>query len=97
MRYASDWKLRRLFNRAGYWRQVRDGTLVERMLRDGHPSAPLAGEPFCTRSQSISYRDAQGNEVARIHQYLRTDGSIGLSGKPDPKRVLYGGTLYILR
>jgi hypothetical protein len=89
--------LRRLFNDGGYVEQVLAGALQEHVLRDGHPASPLAGEPFCTRSQSISYRDADGNEVARVHQYLRSDGSIGLSGRPDPKRLLHNGVLYILR
>lgn len=44
----------------------------------------------------VSYRDNDGNEVARVHQYLRTDGTIGASGKPDPKRLLEGRTLYRL-
>jgi len=44
----------------------------------------------------VSYRDASGNEVARVHQYLRPDGTIGASGKPDPKRVFINGTLYRL-
>src|SRR5690349_8141094 len=95
--YRGEWTLRNLFREAGYLDQVSAGTLSTRIVYDGHPSAPLANEPFCTRSQMISYLDADGNEVARIHQYLRTDGTIGLSGKPDPKRVFYKGTLYILR
>jgi len=40
--------------------------------------------------------DADGNEVARVHQYIRLDGSIGLKGKPDPKRLLKDGVLYRL-
>ncbi len=94
---VSDWKLRRLFNQGKYWRQAQSGILRERILQNGHPSSPLAGEPYCTHSQMISYLDAAGNEVARVHQYLRPDGTIGLSGKPDPKRLLVNGTLYILR
>jgi hypothetical protein len=95
--YRGAWTLRNLFKSTGYWEQVQAGTMQTRLLRDGHPSAPLAGEPYCTRSQMIAYIDAQGNEVARVHQYLRPDGTLGLSGKPDPKRVFYNGTLYILR
>jgi hypothetical protein len=44
----------------------------------------------------VSYLDSDGNEVARVHQYLRPDGTIGASGKPDPKRLLDGGILYYL-
>jgi len=42
----------------------------------------------------VSYRDGQDNEVARVHQYLRPDGNLGLKGRPDPKKVLAQGILY---
>jgi hypothetical protein len=42
----------------------------------------------------VSYYDSAGNEIARVHQYLRRDGKIGLSGKPDPKRLFENGVLY---
>jgi hypothetical protein len=44
----------------------------------------------------VSYRDTGNFEIARVHQYLRTDGSIGASGRPDPKRLFEEGTLYRL-
>lgn len=43
----------------------------------------------------ISYRDANGNEIARVHQYLRPDGTLGASGKPDPKPLMVNGVVYI--
>ena len=37
-------------------------------------------------------------EVARVHQYLRTDGTLGGSGRrPDPKRLYEDGVLYALK
>lgn len=66
------------------------------MLEDNHPSPPLADEPICTKSQILGYFDQNGKEVARAHQYLRTDGAIGAKGKPDPKRVLHDGVIYYL-
>jgi hypothetical protein len=32
--------------------------------------------------------------MARVHQYVLVDGTIGASGRPDPKRVFYEGVLY---
>jgi hypothetical protein len=89
-------QLRRLFNGTNYLERVQAGTLAIRMLRDGHPSAPKSREPFCTRSQYIAYLNEDNREVARVHQYLRPNGVLGASGRPDPKRVLVGTTLYIL-
>ena len=60
------------------------------------PTVTAADEPTCTRSQMISYRSQDSNEIARVHQYLRPDGSIGARGKPDPKRLFEGGILYRL-
>lgn len=42
----------------------------------------------------VSYRDGQDNEVARVHQYLRLDDSLGADGRPDPKRLVYKGVKY---
>lgn len=55
----------------------------------------MAGEPFCTRSQIVAYRDHLGHQVARVHQYLRPDGTIGLSERPDPQQLMEDGILYI--
>lgn len=85
-----------MFNQGAYWDKVKSGELVPVHLEDRHPALTAANEPFCTRSQMLSYRDASNREIARVHQYLRTDGTIGASGKPDPKRLLHEGTLYRL-
>lgn len=88
-------KVREVFERAKILERAEAGDLRVEIIANNHPSRPKANEPFCTRSQMLSYRDKLGREVARAHRYLRPDGSIGLSGKPDPKRVLYNLELYI--
>ena len=80
--------LRRLFNEEGYWQQVRAGILTARLREDGHPSPERSGEPYCTRSQIIAYLDESGDEMALVHQYLRSDGTLGASGMPDLKRSI---------
>src|SRR3989304_1172342 len=86
--------LRQLFNEGDYWPKAQDGRLKERLLVDRHPSSPKAPVPLCARSQLISYIDSDGQEIARVHQYLKPDGTLGASGKPDPKRLFYNGVLY---
>jgi hypothetical protein len=88
--------LRRLFNQGRYWERVQAGELRQRVLKDAHPSPPRAPEPICTRSQTVAYVDTQGTRVAIVHQYLRADGTLGASGRPDPKRLLVDGVLYKL-
>jgi len=56
-----------------------------------------ANEPFCTWTQEVFYLDAANQEVARVHQYLRPDGTLGASGLPDPKQLFENGVMYRLR
>jgi hypothetical protein len=85
-----------MFNEGRYWEKAQAGEFHQIVLKNRHPSLPLAREPFCTRSQIIAYHDKRGNRVAVVHQYLRLDGTVGLSGKPDPKRLLHNLELYIV-
>ena len=80
-----------MFNDGLYTTKLQKGELTSIILRDRHPTLNAAKEPFCTRSQMVSYRSQDGNEVVRIHQYLRKTGEIGASGKPDPKRIYTNG------
>jgi hypothetical protein len=50
-------------------------------------------QPFGTRSQIIAYFDGD-RKVAIVHQYLRADGSIGGSGRPDPKEITEDDVIY---
>lgn len=89
--------LRDMFNEGGYLDRVGSGLILEQYAQDFHPSQTLANEPWCTRSQLVNYIDlAQGRTVARVHQYLRMDGTLGASGKPDPKMLYVNGVIYEL-
>jgi hypothetical protein len=90
-------EMQKMFNEGGYWEKTKSGEFTTVTIDDRHPALTAANEPVCTLSQMVSYRDASGNEVARVHQYLRQDGTIGASGKPDPKRLSFGGELYRLQ
>jgi hypothetical protein len=87
-------ELRHYFNAGQFWERLQAGELHVTIRREGHPAPAESGQPYCTRSQEVSYRDPDGEEVARVHQYLRPDGTLGGSGRPDPKRLLQGGILY---
>jgi hypothetical protein len=87
-------ELRQLFNEQRYWERAEAQEFRQQILKDGHPSPPLAKEPFCTKSQIVAYINRYGKQVATVHQYRRPDGSIGLSGRPDPTTVLFNLELY---
>lgn len=84
-----------MFNEGGYVERVRKGELTEVIVHSGIPN-PVIGLPAGTKSQMISYRDENGEEVARAHRFLKPDGTIGASGLADPKRIFKNGTLYRL-
>lgn len=88
--------MRWLFRKHHFLARVNSGDLVPRITRNTHPSRMAACEPFCTRTQEISYDNSNGHEQARVHQYLRTDGTIGAWGKPDPKRLKIGTRIYAM-
>jgi hypothetical protein len=89
-------ELRRRFNEGHFVERAAAGELVETIQSENHPSPPLANEPFCTKSQLVVYKEPNGRKVAWAHRYKRPDGSIGLSGRADPKRIREGDNLYIL-
>lgn len=84
--------LQTLFNAEGFWEKVQNWALTAHVISE-RMAPPAAHQPPGTRSQIVSYRSG-GLEVARVHQYVRPDGTLGGSGKPDPKKLLLNGVLY---
>jgi hypothetical protein len=77
--------IREHFNSGGYWQRTQSGELPSFVMENRHPENPPAGEPFCTHSQIVYYYTKRRELVAIVHQYVRPDGTLGGSGKPDPK------------
>jgi hypothetical protein len=93
-----EWTLRKMFTEEKILERAEKGEIDVLVKEERHPARPLANEPFCTKSQLLGYYDKPFSElIATAHRYLRTDGSIGLSGKPDPKSVLHKGRQYHLK
>lgn len=95
IKYVSAAALRKSFNDGRYLDLIAYGVLSEKPIREGPPSAS-ANQPPGTKSQVIAYLSQGGKQVAVVHQYLRPDGTLGGSGKPDPKKLLHENVLYIL-
>jgi|SRR5208282_1269013 hypothetical protein len=91
---VTEQQIQKIFNEH-YLDDITAGKIVETVMENRHPSLIAANEPYCTKSQMVSYRNPTTNEeLARAHRYVRPNGSIGASGKPDPKRVLFDGIWY---
>jgi hypothetical protein len=93
LRRVSEVELRALFN-AWYAARLDAGEFVEVIERSGHPSPERSGQPFCTRSQYISYRERDGSRVFEGHRYLRPGGTIAGRHRLDPKWVYWEGVIY---
>jgi hypothetical protein len=83
------------FNEGGYWEKVTSGDLTPVVL-ESNISTLLATETVEITSEMISYRDPDNNEICRVHQFRRPDGSLAASGRPDPKRLVENGIMYRL-
>jgi hypothetical protein len=88
-------ELCKCFNDGGCWEKVTSGEYTEVLLEE-NISTLLTQETVEIRSQMVSYRDKENNEISRVHQFVRPDGSLAASGRPDPKRLLIDGILYRL-
>jgi hypothetical protein len=93
---TTDGEIKKLFNDGHYWDRAFAGEFMELGVSDRHPSMHKANENYCTISQMVEYRDKSGSLIALVHQYRRTDGKIGASGKPDPKKLRIGDIIYYL-
>lgn len=82
-------EIRQRFNSMGLAKQAEDGTLMQILERES-PARPQANQPTGTRSRMVWYVDSTMTKVALVHEYRLTDGTIGGSGKPDPKRLVVG-------
>jgi hypothetical protein len=93
--FVSEDELRRIFNEGQYYDRMLSGEFraeivsQNRRRRGDHRVRN-------TLSQTVEYWDKFGNRIARVHQYRKPDGSLGGSGRPDPKAVFHEGVLYML-
>jgi len=90
--------IRNRFNRGRFWERAQAGELGVRVRDSYVPRRRIKGEPSRTKTQMVEYLDpVTGRLVALVHQYRRPDGSLGGSGRPDPKELLDDdGCLYYI-
>jgi hypothetical protein len=89
------WELRCRFNRGRYWDRLKANELTSRTReKAADPKYNLGPGGL---SQEVYYIDPHtGVQIARVHQLLKADMSLGGGRKPDPKELLIGGVLYHL-
>jgi hypothetical protein len=82
------------FNRR-YLAAFRRGDLTHHIQRSGLAD-PTANQPPGTRSEMWWLYERDGTKIALVHVYVKPDGTLGASGKPDPKVLILGDTRYVL-
>ena len=91
---VSDDQRRAIFEEGQFLTRLKNAELTERVQFERQPRTGLP--PNCppgTWSQMVQYLEG-GSVVAVVHQYKRPDGTLGASGKPDPKFVRWKGVGY---
>lgn len=95
---ASPQQLRDLFNQH-YAPRLANNDLV--LVEVYSSPAKAKFEPPGTKSVTFEIYDPHlldsgtARKVAKVHAYIRPDGSIGASGKYDPKTVRIGSIVYV--
>lgn len=89
-------EMRRRFNEGKYWERMKAGEFLPVLIRRGTPQRDVLEKWPEARSEYWSWRDGDGFEVARVHQYALPNGTIVASGRPDPKRLFEDGVVYHL-
>lgn len=87
-------ELQKIFNSERYYERMLAGQILASVLKSA-PAPPEAGQPPGTMSERVWYFDLQLNRIALVHQYVLPDGSIGASGRPDPKWLWVDGEIWI--
>ena len=90
-------RIAEIFNTSQHATSIANGeyrveVTTDKVIRD--ETADDKKFPRGTRSQYLRYFDSDNNWVVGMHQYLQPDGTIGASGRPDPKHVVIGNTIY---
>ena len=85
--HTSPTEVRAIFNNYVLPR-VESGEVAE-LVQSSGTASPSSGQPPGTRSERIVYLDG-GERIAVAHRFVLPDGSIGGSGRPDPKAVRFG-------
>ena len=91
-------QIRQRFNADDYVSRVQTG-LLRQVVRLDKPMADATcdakGYPRGTRKQMIAYLEGE-QRVALVHQVVLPDGTLGASGRPDPKELLVAGEIWFV-
>jgi hypothetical protein len=83
-----------MFNEGRYWERVQSGELVAIPIHEDTPMADK-NQPAGTKTVTYAIRETEnGPDLAHAHGFIQPGGTIGASGKIDPKRIWKDGSVY---
>src|SRR5690242_3554705 len=91
------WEMRRRFNCGGYHKRALKGeftVLPYKPRKRPQLASSTSGQVPGTLSGMIEFRDHNNRTIAKLHRFVRPDGTVGASGLPDPKVLFENGTLF---
>jgi len=87
------WEMRCRFNRALYYEKVLTGELVA-ILNHTNPSRK--GPPNTVHKEYYYRLTPNGDNLARVSQFVNPDGTLAAGRLPDPKELFLNGIQYYL-
>ena len=92
IRRVPEHEIRRIFNDGGIYEARLRNDLLE-VVESERLAHAAYGQPEGTISRLSWYFTPQLERVALVHQFIRPDGTLGASGRPDPKWLLVDGVI----
>jgi hypothetical protein len=86
--------IQKLFNEGKYWERAQQGEFKIDVI-ESNPAPKQSHQRPGAKSELIGYFHPAEGLIAEVHQYTNPDGTLGASGKPDPKALRIGDILYI--
>jgi len=86
--------IQKLFNDGKYWERAEQGEFKVDVI-ESNPAPKKAHQRPGAKSEVLLYINPDEGTIAEVHQYTNPDGSLGASGKPDPKALRIAEILYI--
>jgi hypothetical protein len=75
-----------------YEADILGGKAIEQCV-ERTPASPKYNQQAGCMTEMVWFI-VKGQRVAFCHQFKNIDGSLGASGKPDPKAIIYEGIMY---
>ena len=88
--------MREAFNSQQFDEKARLGQISFRQEGNASAAPPHLNFPEGTVSRRVAVIGGNGKKLAICHQYVLPDGSLGASGRNDPKQILVGDELWVV-